>query len=260
MIRVDNNDSMVTCAVCAKDYHLTCSGVGQATFKDINKKDSQVFWVCVPCSPLARNLLTGMGDLQKKLSDVTEKYGDLAKRVETLESGGSVGNGTGSGNRVMAPGNCDEIVQSAIEEFHDLIRRKRNLVIFGAPEKGSGFLNMEEDKEFVREVFGVMDADPACIIEYRRLGKPREGSEKPRLLRIRFDSEEHKYEALSKAKSLKGSRYASVYVKPDLTPRQVKADKLLYDMMKSINADGKQMVRRQRGKLVPLNGTGAPSA
>jgi hypothetical protein len=135
-------------------------------------------------------------------------------------------------------------------------------VVFGAPEKGTGFLNVEEDKVFVTELLAAMGADSGFCVEYRRLGKPREDAAKPRVLRLRFDTEEHKFDVLKKAKNLKGSRYSDVYVKPDLTPRQLKADKVLYDAMKAVNVNGNKLVRKYRGKLVPvevpLNGTAAP--
>ena len=242
IIRKDNNDSMICCSLCLKDFHQVCSGISKATFTDICKKDSQVAWFCSSCNGAARNILKGMADLQ-------EKYSKLEDRITAIESGGGTlpiaNNGTVNDR---AP-SFDDMLERAIDEMQDQKNRENNLVCFGLRENGGD--SGDGDREIVVELLQALGADQGSLLSSQRLGKPREdGSSRP--VKIRMVNLESKKSALSKARDLRSTRnFSQVYVKPDLTVRQQRKQKVLVDALKAANQAGNRM-KIVRGRLVPL--------
>jgi hypothetical protein len=240
-----------------KKFHLTCSGISQGTYKDLCKKDCQVSWFCIRCCPVARNLLKGMSDLSAKYDQLQSGHEKLLERVEALESrpSPSIAGGGGSATSI------DEIVQKSvsttINEIQELEYRKKNLVVFGVPEPVPGALG--SDKDFISGIVATIGADNACIKDCMRLGKAREPGASPRLIRVTVSSVDDKMDILRKAKLLRERGHPKVYIKPDLTRRQLAAEKELVAALKLANANGRVM-RIRRGKLEPLNPQGPQGA
>jgi predicted CoA-binding protein len=140
-------------------------------------------------------------------------------------------------------------VTATIDEMEDIRRRERNIVIFGIPEDPNAGPDYETNrvKDILRAV-GI--ADQCCIVDCRRLG--RVGGDRPRVLRVRLSSVELKHDILRVARTLKDKGYASIYIKPDLTKRQLAEQRELVDRMKAANATTRT-VRIHRGRLVPLD-------
>jgi hypothetical protein len=223
-------------------FHLKCTTASKAMYTELKKPDCQVLWFCNACSAGARNVLKNMADIQSK-------YDALLERVSKLENSSS-----DKGSVGQVP--IDEIVQKAVSatvnEMHDLKRRENNVVIFGLEEQvgnGDGPQDHDSDTQKVKNVLaaiGITDNNFSAS----RLGRSVAG--KPRILRVRFTNVETKYSTLNVAKNLRNVGYPRVYIKPDLTQRQLAEQRELVTAMKSANENGRR-VRISRGKLVPLN-------
>ena len=84
----------------------------------------------------------------------------------------------------------------------------------------------------------------------QRLGVQSDG--RCRAVKVRMCDTDVKHGALQKAKFLAGvAEFSKVYIKPDLTPMQLKKRQALSEALKIANANGKRMMI-QRGKLVPI--------
>jgi hypothetical protein len=232
-------------------FHLKCTTVSKTIYTELKRPDCQVLWFCNACGAGARNVLKNMADIQSK-------YDALLERVSKLENSSVETSSMGQ----QVP--IDEIVQKAVSatvnEMHDMKRRENNVVIFGLDEQegdGHGAVGHESDTHKVKHVLaaiGITDNDFTAS----RLG--RSVANKPRILRVRFANVDTKYSTLSVAKNLRNVGYPKVYIKPDLTRRQLSEQRDLVIAMKSANENGRR-VRISRGKLVPLDApaTGGPT-
>jgi hypothetical protein len=124
----------------------------------------------------------------------------------------------------------------------DSARRKRNIVLSGIPETDDdriAFLNFCEDNLPIKPMIG----ENSCM----RIGKKPTG--KPRLLRVRLDSDETASTILRVAPLLRNSTdeyiARNVYINPDLSPA---AAKLAYEARKLRRA-----TQRQQSDSVPAN-------
>jgi hypothetical protein len=231
--------------MCAKLFHLKCTTTSKALYTELKKPDCQVLWFCIACGKGAKNILKSMADLNSKHEALNSKHEALLERVAKLENSGSV-SGAGAASPV------DEIVQKAVSatvtEMNDLKRRENNVVIFGLDEGDPS--DPSHDSEEVKKVLtaiGITDHSFTAS----RLGKT--AGDRPRILRVRFANLTTKYSTLNVAKNLRVQGFPNVYIKPDLTPRQLDEQRALVMAMKSANKDGRRM-RISRGRLVPLNG------
>jgi hypothetical protein len=240
---------------------------------DIQK--GQVAWFCQPCSPIAKNILKGLSDMNVKYdklldrvakleskpptaSNANANYTELLNRVAKLEanpSGNVASNGDGSGNGsgLSVEDLVAKTVSATISEMHEVKRRENNVVIFGMIEDDT------PDQSKVEGILAAIGLATDMISHCMRLG--RANGPRPRLVRVRFSTVEFKHSVLNAAKLLRDKGYPGIYIKPDMTPREVTEHRELVSRMKAANANGR-VVRISRGKLVPLNDQGLfqPSA
>jgi hypothetical protein len=232
--------------MCKRLCHLLCAGISKSTFNDISK-NKHLHWYCNVCSPIAENVLESLSDLKEQYSDLKEQYSNILSRVETLEKEKDEARPTASNVSVETA--VKRAVTATIEEMNDIKRRERNVVVFGIQENQG--TDPDSDRTKIKDILravGVVAQD--CIIDCHRLGKP--GGDKPRVLRVRLTTTDIKHELLRVAKTLKEKGFPSVYIKPDLTPRQLEEHRELVNQMKAANAVTRT-VRIYRGKLVPLD-------
>ena len=145
--------------------------------------------------------------------------------------------------------------QSAIfDEMEERDRRKTNLILSGLPERSDGSVEERKkwDAEKVKSLFNSLSGlHHGTLASTFRIGKINSG--KPRLLRVVCRDVDTKRALLQKAKDLRNmSDYKHVFINPDLTPVQQKADKLLREELKRRRASGEDVIIR-RGKIVNRN-------
>ena len=113
------------------------------------------------------------------------------------------------------------------------------------------------DHAKVKEIFekGLKLNASNHIVKVFRIGKPRTESERPRLLKVEFQTVEGKNEALKRAKNLRYSDdFKNVYIVPDLTRKQQEADKILREHVKKFRAEGMEQVMIKKGKVIKNEG------
>lgn len=126
------------------------------------------------------------------------------------------------------------------------------MILYGLPEP-SGADSSERksnDEQCFRNLakaeFKIDDLD---IDQIFRLGKRTENKSRPLLVRLQ-DSQARKY-ILKNAKSLRNSSsYKNVYVSPDLTPKERKLNKQLYQELKYRKDHGEKDLIIRNGKIV----------
>ena len=261
-----DDDSKLTCELCANCYHKGCTGLTSDVFEILITIVHQTGWVCCDCREDRRGRLSkldiALAKTNETLADVTILVANLQKEVECLKSAlaetpvvtATDENGIVQNNKT-APLDVN-LMRLEIHRTHqDTERRKRNVVITGLPEPNSDIDdNVEDDKEadniafnkFCEEYLSVKPvlARSGCM----RLGK-RNG-QRPRRLLVRLTSESSAASLLAAAKSLRQSEdtyvATNVYINADLTPleaklayekRQARRDRRRANMTTSLNAD-----------------------
>ncbi len=250
-IRLDNNDTVVSCSLCNGAHHLPCSGITKTTLNEMSKKETQVAWFCTTCNGPARSLLKGMADLEEKSKKFELRIAALEGQIKLspgLALAGPIPNGRPS--TLPAAENADDFCVTMMDEIHDQKRREKNLMIFGLPEEASE----ETDQEAVVELLQKVGADQG-FVSFRRLGNLRDdGSGRP--IKIGMSTVDIKVAALSKAKVLKDKTgYDKVYIKPDLTKMQLRRQRKLVGDLRIANINERRM-KIYNGRLVPLEKKG----
>lgn len=127
-----------------------------------------------------------------------------------------------------------EIVENKVDHL-DKENRKRNIVIYGVPEKiGETYTNLQEITS------SILNGKLECCLKKEeiddlfRLGK-NTGGTKPRPILIKFISFWRKKEILSKSSQLKGT---NIFMANDLTPTESEKMKTLRSEMKDLKAKG----------------------
>ena len=114
---------------------------------------------------------------------------------------------------------------------------------------------MKEDKEEVLSVISEgLGLEDVAVESTIRLGKREE--EKTRLLRVTVESVKVKRSILQKAKKLRESeKWKSVFITPDLSPKERKRNKELRDELKRRTDEGEEDLVIRRGKIVKIQGS-----
>ena len=123
-----------------------------------------------------------------------------------------------------------EAVNEALIENQEIQKRKLKLMLHNFPEAD----NITEESQQVKELIEtkLQITDEITITEFVRFGKTT-----PKLLRIELETLSMKRKILSKATTLRqlpeGDKYAKVYIRPDLTPKQQEESKNLWEALKT---------------------------
>ena len=127
----------------------------------------------------------------------------------------------------------------SFKELEDRAKRKTNLIVMNIPESDSEDIQEKKDHDLaeIKKVFNVMDCKDiaAEIKQVTRLGKQQTSGENkyPRLLKVVLTNEENQKEVIRKSKCLKSKEgYERVYINRDLTPLELREQKVLREELK----------------------------
>ena len=139
-------------------------------------------------------------------------------------------------------------------ELERIKRRQNNLIIHNLPESVDPQEDIAKFKEIVKDILHIREPE---IDSYTRLGTRND--ERPRLLRVSLKQMSEKKEILARAPQLRqideDDIYARVYIRPDLTPKQLEASKNLYTKLKEVreqNKDTGKKFKIFKGEIVPV--------
>ena len=134
--------------------------------------------------------------------------------------------------------NIEEKFQNSFKEIlsdeREKEEKKQNLVLFGVPEENAPEDNKETKKKDNGKVADIVcfvnkDCEPddlrCCTVT--RLGKKRENAEKPRPIKVSFDSFELKRKTLKNAKLLRDYKIKNIGISPDKTKKELEEDRRL---------------------------------
>lgn len=160
---------------------------------------------------------------QNQLSLVSEEQKRQSDEIETLKR------------------RFEEMDGLITEEVTQRLNRRKNIIIRGLAE-GTG--SVEErvlaDGEAVQTILKELKIRDQSVIEMKRLGRPP--SKGSRLLKVVLSSETTKRDCLRKARSLKQSSFENVFIQPDLTPSQQRADREKRRRLKTMRDSGQDVV------------------
>ena len=171
---------------------------------------------------------------------------DLYKRLEDVETAAVItpeGNEDNYATRTArGVTSIQQIVRTQVNEQAEIEKIRKNLVI-------SGIAESENDEEDTTKVLDLIEKElniTADINKVERLGKPRvqgdgEDPPSPRLLKLFFVTQRSRKEVLAKATKLRTSTDEHVkklvYIRPDLTRKQLEESKNLRELLRKTKTD-----------------------
>lgn len=171
--------------------------------------------------------------LDRKVDDIASVLSD--KQNEWKASAAS---------EVVAESVQNKLREDEIEK-EDQMKRRNSVVLFGVAESESvdAEVRVADDVEKLQLILKELELpDDSEIAKVIRLGKkPDTSVQKPRPLKVTFQSEETKTKLLSKAKNLRDKKEGDldkVFIYPDLTPKQRETRKQLVAELKNRQSNG----------------------
>lgn len=208
--RVDSSDShRVQCDSCKQYLHIRCTDLPSDDRVTRNKMKSMKI-VCNKCS-MKFDQLTDIKalieslkvDFDKKVSSLREELSNMNAKIDNL-------------NQIDSSG----IVEAAVNESVDRIRRSKNIILRGIPTpEGTPAERKQTDTETVAAVLRAVDSTvvPRQII---RLGQRSIGT-RPPIIKVVLEDEYHAKTILRKKnKLLQHAEFRSVRITDDKTPLQ----------------------------------------
>jgi hypothetical protein len=143
-------------------------------------------------------------------------------------------------------------LQKAVEEALLKEKKKNNLVLVGLPEKTAGGLPIDES-EIVKSIVDELKLGNDAVLKVFRHGQERADG-KPRITKIEFCNSSKRRDFLSKYKDVACNNEITKnsFVRPDLTPSELAADKLLRGELKKQRASGMK-VYIKKGRIITDN-------
>ena len=144
------------------------------------------------------------------------------------------------------------VVATFINEEKEKAKRRLNLMIHNVPESSSedGLTRENHDVDFVTKMCQTQFSIKVVINKAFRLGKK---DAKPRLLKISLSSDTEKTTILKNSMKLRSSDaspvYKSIFITPDLTPKEQECYKQLRAELRERNRGG-QTFQIKNGKIV----------
>ena len=136
----------------------------------------------------------------------------------------------------IAPMNINREVQEAIEERERIQQRKLNLIISNLNESEDPNEDVTRIRAMIQDKLHV--TSEVSITDFRRLGERSADPTKHRMVRISLANLEENRKILRSATELRqleeNDEFYNVFIRPDLTPKQVVASKNLYLSLKEV--------------------------
>ncbi len=135
----------------------------------------------------------------------------------------------------------NNLTTNIIYEVTERHKRRNNIIIRGLAESvGSIQERMESDRQLVQEVLSEMKIHEAPIASISRVGKTNgDGS---RLMKVVLPTETLRQECIQKSRILRNTRFREVFVHPDRTPSEQKADQDQRRKLKAMRDAGQDVV------------------
>lgn len=227
LLSTASNKRRMKCDICQHIYHQQCTAISAKVFDKFVTNVNITGWVCDECKIATRStfsrLETAIAHLAEELIAIKLELADVKSQSRSDPTTATTSPAVGGNAPTSTDYDNERTVMVIQRTLNDSARRKRNVVLCGIPETNddrAAFVHLCEDNLPVKPTIG----ENSCT----RIGKKVSG--KPRLLRVRLDSDEAATAILRAAPLLRHSEdeyiAKNVYINPDLSPA---AAKLAYE-------------------------------
>lgn len=216
---------MMAALIEYKSLHWLCSECKPTTFTKLSCKSrpSEVANLCINGHEVATTIINGITEPLKNMMEnlvkpITESLQILRGSLQPAQADTSMDMNITS-EEVRSPIVKDTTTQ-VIDECMDRERRKCNIINHNMPEE-----THSQDHEKVSSLLeSEFDVPKSSISSITWVGKSP--GNKPRLMLVTLDKEQHKRTVMKKATKLRESqRWSTVYVTPDLTIKEREVNK-----------------------------------
>lgn len=238
-------------------------------------------WFCSDCHSKVGITLRFFNGIRSKQEESDKKINELEKRMDDMETKfeesqdklEEVTTAVEMSAKKTEVQECKTDMMDRIailEEATERSKREKNLIIHKVAEssKTESEARKLDDIQQVVSVLEALNIGGSCnedrmvqVNSTARLGAKRPDN-KPRLLKVTFNSKEVRDRVLREAKSLKDltdANIKSLFIVPDLTPRERVEDKKLRAELKARRDQGEQDLFIRRGKITRKKAPGQNS-
>jgi hypothetical protein len=242
---VGKQDIGLCCDDCNLWYHAKCAGVDDAVYTYFSKGKHP--WFCKNCEAGVAVKIQTVAALQKSLAEHSDLIKEMSKRIDALEQ--SMANPPAANNLLRDGSN----LQTAIEEALLKERKKLNLVVVGLPEKNA-IGDIIDCKEVIHSLADELNIPKSSIIDVFRHGREKENG-KPRILKIKLNCSSDRRTLLTNYKKVatKNDITKRSFIRPDLTPTELEADRNLRQELFNRKQGGEMNIWIKRGKIISRN-------
>ena len=283
---VISGDKSIQCEICQGWAHASCFGINDQGWEVL--KLNEVLWVCGGCrgrlddkirilkledrqtemeldvskfkleqefviQEFRKNFSDIFNKIDSNKNDVDIKIEEFKNSIGNLKNDSNIPTNVNSENSNCPNAsnvNCINLCtrRDIVEEI-EIDKRKGNLIFKGIKETQNG---EEIIKKVVTKLIG--EEGESIISGVTRVGKVREGFNRP--IRVVFNNAEKRGIVLSKASTLNGGEFKTIYISPDLTPKQQLQDKTLRTKLKEFREGNVENIKIKRGNIVQKNREG----
>ena len=241
-IKCDNSD-------CNLWFHATCVDMSDAVYDFFANTNALYF--CKSCQDPVRTKLTLVDSIINKQEKMESVIASLVSRMDAFDA---LQKSVATGNSgTVDNANFAGIIQSAVDEAILKQKKKDNLVCVGLPEKHTDGSPVDEKGVF-QNIASSINVDPDAIKEVFRHGSQRTDG-KPRITKIIFTDRSVRQSFLTKYNTIKTGNelLKRTFVRPDMTPNELLADKKLRDELFNRRHNGEDNIFIKNGKIISRN-------
>lgn len=231
--------------MCSKHVCVECVGISDKHFNLLLECPS-AHWYCIQCEPKATKVIRAEFEVEERCNAFMK---NMENRVLTLEAELKK---RMTKDEVMelitekepAVGVPEEQVKVVVSSMldnhstaqHDRESRKKNVIIHHVAESED---NKRDDTEFLSNLKTELGVNEADIDKVVRLGEKKEESDKPRPMKVVFDTEKSKKAFMSKLGKLADApdKFKNISVAHDMSKEEREVNRQLVEKAKKLNQD-----------------------
>jgi len=275
-------ENVIQCERCDHWYCCKCTGLPSSVM-EIILLYKQLHWFCEACDKAATDAIVesttnhtdGTLMCKEDVKDIVTQVGEAIKEakecirktlVETLQ--GTVRSGSSGIDEEIEADNelntslsyckaTSNVITSFLDEEKERSKRRCNVILHNLNESSAdtGQTRKEQDVANITSIFDKYMGVKPTIKNALRIGKKRDAGPgvRPRLLKVTLNSEHDKALLLRNCKKLRNQEnpenIRSIYVTPDLTPREQQKGKALRVQLAEMNK-GEKKYWIKNGRIV----------
>ena len=230
------SDKAVSCDTCNGWVHMKCSKLSKQEYYFIEKSEGKnsIKWYCQVCVDTQNS----EHDLCDIISKQTTQIENLSQQVSVLQKSLAEVLEILKGKKVEEK-KVEEVVHTqvteALDDNKEREEKRSNIILFNVPEAANKDTKAEKEEDMItinnifQEVHGEEEEfTPLNPNRITRLGGRKDGSTRPRPIRVTLDSTEEKWTIVRRSKNIrKVDAYKDITVQMDKTRKELQADRLI---------------------------------